>query len=107
MKPDKIRILKDLKRSLSLTLEDNLKEVVLFGSQLSDINHPYSDFDILIVLKNKSDWKTERKISDLCYDIDLKYNIVTDTHILSEEELDTPRGRQPIFINALNNGYHV
>ena len=32
MKPDKIRILKDLKRSLSLTLEDNLKEVVLFVS---------------------------------------------------------------------------
>ncbi len=107
MKPDKIRILKDLKRTLSLTLEDNLKEVILFGSQLSDINQPYSDFDILIILKNKSDWKMERKISDICYDIDLKYNIITDTHILAEEELDTPRGKQPIFINALNNGYHA
>ena len=107
MTPDKIEILQDLKAYLSSNLTDNLKDVVLFGSQLIDKATNDSDYDILIVVKNKDDWKLERQISDICYEIDLKYNIITDTHILSESEIDSPRGRQPIFINALNQGYHA
>jgi len=37
----------------------------------------------------------------------LKYNIITDTHILGEDELNTPRGRQPVYINAINQGYRA
>ncbi len=106
MHPNKIKILEDLKTDLSIHLKDNLRAVVLFGSQLTD-NKPESDYDILIVVKNKENWKLERLISDICYEIDLKYNIITDTHVLSEAEFDTPRGKQPIFINALNQGYYA
>jgi len=74
---------------------------------LSDDTTSNSDYDILIVVKNRTDWKLERQISDICYEIDLKYNIITDTHILSEDELNKPRGRQPIFVNAINKGYHA
>ncbi len=90
-----------------MNLGDNLKDIILFGSQLSDDTRNDSDYDILIIVKNKADWKLERKISDICYEIDLKYNIITDTHILSENELNTPRGRQPIFLNAINQGHHI
>lgn len=90
-----------------MSLGDNLKDIILFGSQLSDDTWNDSDYDILIIVKDKADWKLERKISDICYEIDLKYNIITDTHILSENELNTPRGRQPIFLNAINQGYHI
>lgn len=107
MTQDKIKILQDLKKDLSINLTDNLKDVVLFGSQLVNKAKDDSDYDILIVVKNKDDWKLERKISDICYEIDLKYNIITDTHILSESEMNSPRGRQPIFVNALNKGYHA
>ena len=65
------------------------------------------DYDILIVVKDKTDWKLERQISDICYEIDLRYNIITDTHILSENEFETPRGKQPIFMKAIKNGYHA
>jgi predicted nucleotidyltransferase len=92
---------------LKTKLSDNLKEVVLFGSRASGKPHQNSDFDILIVLKNKLDWKQEREISDLCYEIDLKYNIITDTHIISEAELATLRGKQPIFVNAIEKGFHA
>lgn len=107
MTQDKVKILSDLKLILHRKLNENLQDVVLFGSQLADNNSKDSDFDILILVKNKTDWKLEREISDICYDIDLKYGIITDTHILSEEELNSPRGKQPIFINALNQGYHA
>lgn len=107
MTDDKIQILTDLKYSLSNMLHDNLKDVVLFGSQMTDKSKGDSDYDILILVKDKSDWRLERQISDVCYEIDLKYGILTDTHILSEIELDSPRGKQPIFVNALNQGYHA
>ncbi len=107
MTADKIKILEDLKHDLSANLHENLKDVVLFGSQLSDEKKIDSDYDILIVVKGKTDWKLERLISDICYEIDLRYNIITDTHVLGEDELETIRGKQPVFINALNNGYHA
>ncbi len=107
MQAHKIVVLEDLKKQLSLFLNDNLKDVILFGSQLQEDSNTNSEYDILIVLKKKSGWKIERLISDICYDIDLKHNIITDTHILSEEELNSVRGKQPVFINALNKGFHA
>ena len=92
---------------LRTKLLDNLKDVVLFGSRAYGKSIKDSDYDILIVLRDKADWKKEREISDLCYEIDLKYNIITDTHIISEAELSTLRGKQPIFVNALEKGYHA
>jgi predicted nucleotidyltransferase len=106
MTNDKIKILKDLKLTLSKRLNDNLIDLVLFGSQLKDNNMQEPDYDILILVKNKT-WKLEREISDIYYDIDLKYGILTDTHILSEADPDTPRGKQPIFVNAINQGFHA
>lgn len=107
MTDDKIKILADLKQHLSERLKNNLKDIILFGSQLSENYTRDSDYDILILVKNQIDWQLEREISDICYDIDLKYGIITDTHILSENELDSPRGKQPIFVNAINQGFHV
>ena len=107
MMANKDLILNDLKSILRAKFKDNLKYLILFGSQLSDQSGPYSDYDLLIIMKQTTDWKTQREISDLCYEIDLKYGIITDTHILSEEELNSPRGKQPIFINALAKGYYA
>jgi len=104
---DKTVIIKELKNNLFLRFNDDLKDLVLFGSQLNAKTSSDSDFDILIILKNKANWKTEREISDLCYEIELKYGIITDTHILSEDELEMPRGKQPIFVNALAKGFHA
>jgi len=107
MRTDKKVVLNDLSVLLKTRFVENLKEVVLFGSQASGKANRDSDYDFLIILKQKADWKTEREISDLCYEIDLKYNIITDTHILSESEFSSLRGKQPIFVNALSNGLHA
>ena len=44
-------------------------------------------------LKNNYDWKTKHKIRSLCYEIDLKYNILTDIKIISQRELKTVKGQ--------------
>jgi len=80
-------ILTDFSNLLRLHLSDNLKDLVLFGSQITGKAKKDSDYDFLVILKQKADWKTEREISDLSYEIELKYN----------SELSTLRGKQPIF----------
>ncbi len=107
MDPQKKKIINELKNRLSDHLGDDLKELILFGSQLSDKSNQDSDFDIMIIIKRNRDWKIEREISDICYDIDLKFGIITDTHIFSEDEMHSPRVNQPVFFNAIHRGYHA
>jgi len=107
MRVDKQTVLKDLSHLLKSRFSDDIKDIVLFGSQIYGNAHRNSDYDILIILRQKADWRLEREISDLCFEIDLKYNIITDTHIIGESELSTLRGKQPIFVNAISNGLHA
>jgi predicted nucleotidyltransferase len=104
---EKVKILNDLKNQLTGFLGNNLINIYLFGSQATGKEKPGSDYDILILLKTKNDWKTKDKVIDICYEIDLKHDILIDPHILSEVELNSIRGKQPIFINAINNGIKV
>ena len=100
-------ILTDFSQLLRLHFSDNLKDLVLFGSRLTGKAKKDSDYDFLIILKQNADWQTEREISDLCYEIEMKYNILTDTHVLGESELSTLRGKQPIYVNAIERGMHA
>lgn len=103
----KIQILTELKIHLQNQLGDEIKDVILFGSQSTGQASAESDYDFLILLKKKPDWRLKREISDICYDIDLKYNIISDTHLLAETELNTLRGKQPIFQNAITRGIYA
>ena len=97
-------ILQDLKALLTNQFGKDLINIYLFGSQAKNTETPDSDYDILILLKTRKDWRVKDQVIDICYDIDLKHDIIIDPHILAEEELTTLRGKQPIFINAMLNG---
>lgn len=100
-------VLKELSDLIEQKCIGNVKDIILFGSQVYGTPKEDSDYDFLIILKQKVDWKTERIISDACYEIELKFDILTDTHIISEAELSTLRGLQPIYTNAIQNGLHI
>ena len=104
---DKIQILKELKNHLIDNSGSGIIDVILFGSQLMSTDFSDSDFDVLIILDKDYNWKDENKILDLCYDIDLKYNILIDAHIISKKEINSKRGKQPIFMNALSAGVYA
>jgi predicted nucleotidyltransferase len=104
---DRKLILNDLKLSLQEEYSDAIKNVILFGSQATDKANEFSDYDILILLSKDYSTQDENTILDICYDIDLKYNILIDAHLLSTNELLTRRGKQPIFMNALKNGIYA
>lgn len=105
-KQDKI-ILTDLYQVLKTNLGDLIKDVILFGSRAKGTAQPDSDYDILLILTRLVDWRKQRDISYLCYDIGLKYDIFTDVHMLSEPELGTLRAKQPIFTEAIAKGIYI
>jgi predicted nucleotidyltransferase len=86
---------------------EEIRDVILFGSRTTKTYTVDSDYDVLIIVNKNYDSKFEEKIIDLCYDIDLKYDIIIDPHVLSATELQTIRGKQPIFTNAIKNGIHA
>lgn len=93
-------ILNDLKQQLKLHYSDSVKDIVLFGSQAKNTANEHSDYDVLILLTKDYNSFDESQILDICYDIDLKYDIFINAHLLSLNELNSLRGRQPIFVNA-------
>jgi len=104
---DKMQILKNLKNHLRQNCRNSVKDVILFGSQAAGNLKTDSDFDVLIVLEDVYTITDENIILDLCYDIDLKYNIVIDAHLISRSEINSLRGKQPIYSNALDSGVYA
>lgn len=98
----------ELKLALQEQIGSRLKDVVLFGSYFDQTMSADSDVDILIVLEGDYDYLMKRKINDICYEFDLKYDVFIDNQLISQQELTNGlRGKHPVFKNALRHGYHV
>ena len=104
---DRLTILKDLKNSLQIGLDGSVQDIILFGSHATGQAAEGSDYDVLIVINKDYDAQVENKVYDMCYDIDLKYNIIIDAHLISIRELSTQRGKQPIFTRAIKTGLYA
>lgn len=96
-----------LKRYLRMQLGQTVKDVILFGSQQKGNSKQHSDYDVLIILDTHANNLDETKILDLCYDVDLKYSIILDVHILTTNEINTLRGKQPVYQKAIQSGYYA
>ncbi len=103
-------ILKEVKKRLVASFGDMIKHVVLFGSRAWGNPQPWSDYDILVVVRKDDacDRQTIRAIRHALYSIDQQYDILTQVLVVSDFELDhTLRGRQDIFQDALQNGIYA
>ncbi len=94
----------ELKKILTNNFPGYIDKVILFGSQAKGNAEDYSDYDILVVLKKKYDWRLKNKIYDKSWEIDFKYDILTDIKLISKTELKSIKGKQPFISDALENG---
>ncbi len=94
----------ELKELLLKSFPDYIEKVIFFGSRVNGNAQEYSDYDILLILKKSYDWRLENEIYGKCCDINLKYDIIIDIKIISKEELQTIRGKQPFIQNAITYG---
>lgn len=102
-----ILLIKELKAKLKLEFDKKLQDVILFGSRSKGNAEEYSDYDVLIIMDQQPDRNQKLKISEMCYEIELKYNILIDLHLISASEINTLRGKQPIFQRAIRRGIYV
>lgn len=105
---DAKEVLNDLAQRLRIAFPGEVKDVVLFGSQLTSKANEDSDYDFILVWKGaKLNWQKKQEINAVCFETDLKYGILTHTLLISEEELNGIRGAQPIYQDALEYGAHA
>jgi uncharacterized protein len=101
-------IIKELKEHLNHHLNNTVVEVILFGSRARGTANNESDYDVVIVINAPDDRKVRKQINDLCYDLELKYNIFLDTQVISKDELEFGlRGKHPVFRLAIKEGIHI
>lgn len=96
--------LAELNAALRQKYPEDIEQLFLFGSRVTGTAHAYSDYDLLLIVNKPYDWRFENTIYDLCADINVKYDIITDIKLISRAELQTLRGKQPFIQDALHEG---
>ncbi|RIH65987.1 nucleotidyltransferase domain-containing protein [Mariniphaga sediminis] len=103
-----IKILNQLKKNLKEVLGNRIQKVILFGSRIKNEENEYSDLDVLIVTDKIFSWKEKNIIRDICFDISVDYEILVDSKIISQEEIDTKFwGKHPLITDALKSGVYA
>lgn len=100
-------LLKKIKAELSCQFDNLISRVILFGSRMDKTARKSSDYDVLIVLNEQISWQDKDKILDVITEMNLKYELIIDAHIISVPELHTIKGRQPYILKALETGLSV
>jgi predicted nucleotidyltransferase len=53
-----------------------VEHAILFGSKARGDDDEYSDIDLLLITSYKLPWKDKRAISDLLFDVGMKYDVM-------------------------------
>lgn len=102
------KILQVLKSHLKSTFNEQISDVILFGSQAKNTANKHSDYDILIITNDTITWQERGKIRDLCYEVSLEYDILIDSKIISKPEIETKFwGKHPLITDAINYGIYA
>ena len=99
--------MRELKEILDHQLREDIDRVILFGSRTGRSASESSDYDVLVILKKPYDWKKKNRVYDATYEVDLKYDILTDIKLISRDELQTLKGKQPYIRQALESGIEL
>lgn len=101
---DNKHLLMELHDDLTAALGDIVDRIILYGSRAKGTAHDYSDYDVLIILKKNYDREMEWSVREICYELNLKHDILIDAKLFFTDELNTIRGKQPFVLNAFENG---
>ena len=93
-----------LKELLVSTFPSDIEKVILFGSQVKGDARKSSDYDVLVIVNHDYDWKFKNKIYDTAWEIDFEHDILTDVKLISTNELQTLKGKQPFIQDAFEHG---
>jgi len=65
-----------------------LKGIYLFGSHSKNLQTKDSDYDIAVILETSVNQIVKDEVRSVIYDIMLRYDVVIDSHIYSEPDIN-------------------
>jgi predicted nucleotidyltransferase len=96
-------ILRTLRREFSRALGDQLESMILFGSQARGQARPESDIDVLVVVRDDSDYgDLMRRTSPIVSALSLEYDVVISRAFVARERFE--RERSPFLLNVRREG---
>ncbi len=103
-----IQLTRTLKMVLQRHFGDNIQDVILFGSRAKGTPTEYSDYDVLILLKNDYDKEFRKKMSGIVHKMEIRNDVIFDEHLLSRNEIkNTIKGAEPVYVSAIKKGIYV
>ena len=99
-------ILRNLRRELLRCLGDELDSVILYGSQVRGQAGPDSDLDVLVVVRDDSDYaELIRRTSVAVATLSLENDVVISRVFVSRQRFD--REQTPFLLNVRREGVAV
>ncbi len=84
----------------SLSRKYNLVELKLFGSRARGDYDSESDLDVLAVLESL-DWKSEKDIFEICFEVGLKYDLLFSPIVYSRDEYESELNKITPFYQSV------
>jgi len=82
-----------------------IKNVILFGSKARGDSDEHSDTDLLLVSSRKLDWKEEKAVIDVLFDIGMTYDVIFSPLFVSGEEWEGGIFTQfPVYEEIIRDG---
>ena len=96
-------ILSKIKKSVQQT--EPGATIILYGSFARGDHRPDSDMDILILIdREKTDWKEDKKITYPLYDIELETSQVISALIITKQDWEYKYPNTPLYANIKQDG---
>lgn len=106
LKRQEIKAIRELKQKLLKKFPDI--EVILYGSKARGDSKESSDIDILILIDQKIDRNLKEKITQIKYDIELKYDVIFSTIIENKKVWKSPLFNvMPLHLNVHKDGVSI
>lgn len=100
--------IEELKKRLQRCYGKRLSRFLVFGSRARGDNTPESDIDLLITFNGETDWRTKNEVLEICYAIELEYEILFNLFIYSEDDIqNTIIGSTPLIESIFREGIPV
>lgn len=96
------RVVTSVKRRLTQSLGDNLREVILFGSRSRGEAHPDADYDFLVLVDRRTH-TLEDQVDDIAYEM-LDHHGAVVTLFVEESARFEQERHEPLFCNIRMEG---
>jgi predicted nucleotidyltransferase len=99
------KILSQLKANVRKIAGENLREVILYGSQARRRASQYSDIDILLIFQKEPSQRVKSTIRNISNQLSLEHDVVIAELIFTQSEYE--RYRTPFLMNVKREGISV